>query len=373
MPPGDRAAGAGEARHAGLAVLACAAVGAAAALAGGPVGHLALRALVVAVWIALVAASLARWHRLFDVPRQFLPQYLGLAAAALAGLVLRGDVVWSAGAAVALATTAESLMAWWPLPGRTHGGAGVAAGSPLRLFYANVLTESRSASRLAPLIAEADADLVALVEVDEDWLRSLDLESMGYRHHVAVPREDHFGIALFARRPLRDGRIVPLPVPEMPALAATLEVGRGRLEVLVVHTMPPKGPRRSALGEHQTRVAAAHAAAAAAPFLLVGDLNAAPWSAAMARLRNRGRLADVRLGRGFLPTWPARLPWGLRLPIDHVLVKGDVRARAIRLGPPFGSDHRPLVADLVVGAGAGSDSGAHRPPEQSPRRPKKAR
>ena len=52
--------------------------------------------------------------------------------------------------------------------------------------------------------------------------------------------------------------------------------------------------------------------------------------------------------RPWLPSWPAPLPALLRIPIDHVLVGGDLLVTAPRLGPAFGSDHLPLLAAVQI-------------------------
>ena len=81
----------------------------------------------------------------------------------------------------------------------------------------------------------------------------------------------------------------------------------------------------------------------------LGDFNAPPWSPP---LRVAAAAAGMRLaiggGLGGAPkTWPdGPLRW-LGIPIDLGLVSAGVRASAA-LGPPIGSDHRPLVLTLTL-------------------------
>jgi endonuclease/exonuclease/phosphatase (EEP) superfamily protein YafD len=82
------------------------------------------------------------------------------------------------------------------------------------------------------------------------------------------------------------------------------------------------------------------------PVLLTGDFNAAPWSAATQLVAQQtgttivpGLRFTLRMGAfGFGP-----IPF---LPIDHVLVPADVRAHSIKLGPPIGSDHLPVIVEF---------------------------
>lgn len=91
------------------------------------------------------------------------------------------------------------------------------------------------------------------------------------------------------------------------------------------------------------------------PLVMVGDLNATPWS-------RRGRmfadLCDLAPLRTPLPTWPAKAGW-LGLPIDTVLTR-DVEVVSLKMwGQGLGSNHMGLLAELSF---AGSDWDADRPP-----------
>lgn len=81
--------------------------------------------------------------------------------------------------------------------------------------------------------------------------------------------------------------------------------------------------------------------------IIAGDLNTTMWSPYYKRLARDSGLANARKGFGILATWPSFYPF-LRIPIDHYLVSPEVRVVDLRMGPKFGSDHRPLVADLFV-------------------------
>jgi endonuclease/exonuclease/phosphatase (EEP) superfamily protein YafD len=81
---------------------------------------------------------------------------------------------------------------------------------------------------------------------------------------------------------------------------------------------------------------------------VVGDLNATPWSSAFAGLAECG----LRRAGSLRPTWPSLGGGWIGIPIDHVLASRHWRVRDAGLGPGLGSDHRPLLARLVLdGAG----------------------
>jgi len=52
--------------------------------------------------------------------------------------------------------------------------------------------------------------------------------------------------------------------------------------------------------------------------------------------------------RGMQPTWPTFSPL-LEIPLDHLLHTKDVTIVNREIGVDVGSDHYPLIVDLVLG------------------------
>jgi endonuclease/exonuclease/phosphatase (EEP) superfamily protein YafD len=74
--------------------------------------------------------------------------------------------------------------------------------------------------------------------------------------------------------------------------------------------------------------------------LVVGDMNATPWSE---RLRTFS-IEMSRLSPALSSTWFSSLPV-LGLPIDQAFATTDLRASA-KVGPGVGSDHLPLIISI---------------------------
>jgi endonuclease/exonuclease/phosphatase family metal-dependent hydrolase len=235
-------------------------------------------------------------------------------------------------------------------------------------------------ARLAAAVRDLDVDVLALQEVDRNLPRSAhaDLtavaaEAMGAVDHRFVaalsgspgatwtaatgdeqPDSAGYGVALLSRHPVASWEVVrlpalPAPVPyrfhgrRLPqlvrdeprvAVGAQVETPDGCLTVVNTHLsfLPWWNGRQlrrliSAVGE------------ARRPLVLVGDLNMEPDRAV--GLSGLRPLAAV-------PTFPADSP---ERQIDHVLGEGPVAATASEAPSMPLSDHRPLVVDLVLGAG----------------------
>lgn len=81
--------------------------------------------------------------------------------------------------------------------------------------------------------------------------------------------------------------------------------------------------------------------------ILAGDFNSAPWTFALRRVAAAG---ELRLASGAAGTWPADGLAGIfRLPLDQVYIGPCMARQAVRRGPELGSDHLPVVTDIVIG------------------------
>jgi endonuclease/exonuclease/phosphatase (EEP) superfamily protein YafD len=93
---------------------------------------------------------------------------------------------------------------------------------------------------------------------------------------------------------------------------------------------------------------------------VLADMNATAWSPAYADFVARTGLREAREGFGRLATWRSdKYLAGLWLDLDHLLVGAAVDVQGLRRGPDLGSDHRPLVARLVLLGAAGASPAAH--------------
>jgi len=231
--------------------------------------------------------------------------------------------------------------------------------------------------RIAALVAACAPDVVALQEVDSRLGRRsgwVDQPAwLGRRLGMAVafgptidlapaapggPRR-RYGSAVLSPWPLRWWRNPPLPNPvggeARRYVEAELDVGGVAVRVLATHLQHDAAEGRRAQLRHLARVASGVAAGVAAtgparaghgrPVVLLGDLNATPDAPELQELERVLVDAWSVAGAGDRRTFPARRP---RMAIDHVFTSPDVGVEAVTVVRSDASDHRPLVADLVL-------------------------
>lgn len=318
------------------------------AMARGVIGFLVVLGSVA----ALTGLFAGRFYWLFDLLNHFWFHYfLYFTLSTFCLVLLRGRKL------LLLSAVMLALCVWQVLPLFSDLGRTTGTGPELTLLHLNVNTHSGDKLAVANYLREQDADLVFLQEVNQAWLDALDGQIGSYALVLAQPQEDNFGIACYVRTDphrvtiesstfvdLTDGQV------GVPAIELVARVADGSGEMLVsilsVHTLPPVSSQYSALRDRQLASAEDWAVEVGANAVIIGDLNATPWSAPLRKLITEAALGDSLAGRGQQASWPARLPGWLGIPIDHCLHGEGLTSTSRELGPACGSDHRALIVAL---------------------------
>jgi vancomycin resistance protein VanJ len=273
----------------------------------------------------------------------------------LAAAVWRRRLLWMP--AVSLVVIAFPIMDF-QVPEWT---ASPAEGPRLRVLTCNVEGSAFRLESLTRLIEELEPDVVALQEYTSP------VEPRFPSGWVT----NHFGEFLIASRyPLGQPQYYPRPtarwVIETPTVSYTIKSPMGTIRLFNVHLESPREGLQSLLSRHtlgegpviiRQNTKRRHAESAQisevagktdVPTILAGDFNMPLGSAIYRRDWSRWRDAFTVAGTGFghtKITGPSLLTYGMR--IDHILSSAHWRCTACRVADDIGSDHLPLVADLV--------------------------
>lgn len=231
---------------------------------------------------------------------------------------------------------------------------------------------------IAEVIRSSDADIVGLQEVDRHWsdrsafadqlaaladqlaalAEMLDMHAvwgpiynLPSAHRGRPNRE--YGLAILSRFPVVAGEnfeLIRLPsigtdpvrtvLPGFPM--ATLDLDGIHLHVYNVHLDYRSDP---ALRRLQADEVTARVEQTSGPKVLIGDFNAPPDGPELTSIRERlGDAWDIA-GRGDGYTFPADAP---NRRIDHIYVADGIEVVSVDVPETVASDHRPVVAELVV-------------------------
>jgi endonuclease/exonuclease/phosphatase family metal-dependent hydrolase len=257
-------------------------------------------------------------------------------------------------------TLLATLVVVGPIMGyRTGFGAG-AEDEPydLRVMTYNIASGRTLTRAMWEIVAVTEVDVAAFQECSREVFRRL-LEVEEWHH-------DFSGSAcLSSRFPIES-----IDMMERDTFAAaggsgmvvryTLATPKGRIGLVTVHLDTPREglePIRSGelasglpklrektmVRNVESRQAREWARAGVHPFVVTGDFNMPVESNIYERYWSDLNNAFDRAGRGFGAT---RYNGWIRARIDHVLYSDGLSAVRSYVGPDFGSDHRPMIADL---------------------------
>lgn len=297
----------------------------------------------VAVWLVVLsswAGWMGRWWWALDLAAHFQLYYLPLLGGALAWFRWRRKPVPLAIAGVTLLAVAAQVV---PI----LAGEPLEAGDAprLRLLSLNVLTANREKQRVLDYITREDPDVVFLMEVDSEWEEALAPLATRYPHHVIDAREDNFGVAFFSRAEASALKTIYLGEAALPTVTAALRHAGREMRFIGTHPVPPVSGEYARWQRKQMALLAERIRGLDAPVLLAGDLNATPWGVVYREFTRSTGLAARSVDAPWRATWHA-LPFA-GLPIDHILCSPELQITARRVGPPVGSDHRPLIAEVA--------------------------
>ncbi|MFG0247466.1 MAG: endonuclease/exonuclease/phosphatase family protein [Phycisphaeraceae bacterium JB051] len=223
----------------------------------------------------------------------------------------------------------------------------------LTIMHFNVHVGNKDYDGMAQYISESKRDIVFIQELHhrmDERLRQMP----DYTMICSTPRYDSFGIGMLIRNDagltvdqtqcedITQGRA------QVPAITAHLTWEDQPLAIMSLHTLPPYKSSYAIVRDTQLMEAAHWINAQTMPTVLIGDLNATPWSNGFRQMIYKTGLHNSAQGYGVGASWPADGgPIG-KIPIDHCLTTDTLIVTDRSLGQSHGSDHLPLMVSLQM-------------------------
>ena len=232
-----------------------------------------------------------------------------------------------------------------------------------RAMWANLQGENANLPTFFDFVEAEAPDVIALTEVGPNRQAVLDVLGETYPHSVQSSLSNVFEIVLLSRHPIASERVSGLdfarpsaPTLSQPVFQPDIPVVNAEIcpqpsncfTVIATHAPPPVTERMAGMRNTLFELVGQLARQREDNRLIVmGDLNASVWSPQFGDLLKDGQMgtwsADVLTDS----TWMSKSPF-LGLTIDHILHRDGIGLAGRRVGPDIGSDHYPLVADLVL-------------------------
>jgi endonuclease/exonuclease/phosphatase (EEP) superfamily protein YafD len=218
----------------------------------------------------------------------------------------------------------------------------------LRLLICNVQMENTQHERLLNLVRDTDPDILLAVETDQRWVQALETLAAEYPHVLRQPQDNWFGMILFSRLPLLEGKVEFLVQDDVPSVFAVFELAGERVLLRGLHPRPPEPLRNQDSTPRDAELVLVGrwiGKQNGGPTIVAGDLNDVAWSATTQLFLRLSGLLDPRMGRGLYSTYNARNPL-VRWPLDHLFHSKHFRLVELRRCGDIGSDHFPVLIEL---------------------------
>jgi endonuclease/exonuclease/phosphatase (EEP) superfamily protein YafD len=275
-----------------------------------------------------------------------------LAASALLGAPLLASRRRTRPVAAVLA--AAGLVAGIPVVRRAARTPAQAPGpADVTVLTANVRHGLADTGALAALVAREAPDFVVLPEAGADFRDKLmpQLAGLGYRAWLAADggARDGNDVTLLVSERAGEVRVRSARGMRRPHLEATGGI-LGERTLHAVHTTAPMSRSFTGWWHEEFALIGRWCNGPVAP-LVAGDLNATLDHPLLRAALGRCRSAAEGTGHALVGTFPVRLPRGLGVQIDHVLVPADAATTRFDVLDVVGSDHRAVLARVRLPAG----------------------
>lgn len=312
--------------------------------ARGRVARALLLAVSLVAVLALAAGFFGAVVPFFDSLAHFRAHFAVLLLATGVALMMAGPVLAGFLAAIigglGFVTVAANML---PAPGPR---APEQAAASYTLLQMNLRWNTQDRAAAIRLVGRLQPDVVTLEEAGEAWQPLLAALAETYPYRFDCGTANSFGkLTLLSRRSFVPGDAGHCDADDG-FLSRAVNFNGSPVTVVVQHLRWPwPGRQWQQVERLEDRLASL-----AAPALIAGDFNAAPWSAVLERY---AALSGTRLVPHVGPTWLPRPLTGwlaayAGLPIDNLLVGDGIEIVKVTRPGATGSDHLPVLLTFAV-------------------------
>jgi endonuclease/exonuclease/phosphatase (EEP) superfamily protein YafD len=304
--------------------------------------------LTIAVTLLSLAGYLGKFHLYLEVTASFKLQYFLIGLFPFIYFVLTRRKIWWIVSLFCLLINLAEIVPWYipqlgvssPAPGKSIS---------MRLFLSNVLFSNTRYADVISLVRKEKPSIAAFLEATPPWPEKLDSLRDILPYHLSAKNLE---IEVYSSLPLENTSI-QLYGKKRGIVTSELTLEGKAVSMIVTHTYPALGFGQQGFdwrNKHLEEGIGNYVGKLERPVIVIGDLNVVMWSPYYRSMIQGSGLRNARTGFGILPTLSLFVPvkpW-LAIPVDHCLVSPDVRVVNMRVGSDVGSDHLPVITDVLV-------------------------
>ena len=304
--------------------------------------------LFLGLCISAIAFSLAEylssWHRYFEFTTSYKLQFLLMGLCSLSYFLLTRRNLGIILCWFCIVINLAEIVPWYmnrpTIPDAEY--------QSLKAFSYNVLWSNKDYDRAIALVAKEQPDIAIFQEVISGWSPALTVLKPDFPYHIRSEKQE---MEVYSKFPLLDPEIMFYGIYRG-SIAVNLQIGDRKVKFVATHAYPQLywGQGGWSIRNDQLHDLKEYAQNQPQPIVIMGDLNISMWSPYYRSTIEGSGLRNARQGFGILPTHSIVAPQfaALSAPLDHCLVSSDILVKDFRLGSAIGSDHLPIIAELLI-------------------------
>lgn len=297
--------------------------------------------------VLLILLSLAGYFGLFDryleLTSHFKLQYLVISFCPFFFFLLKRHT-WGLSLSLFCLLLNLYQIAPWYFPELSASSSEI-QGQKIRVLQSNINKHNYQYSQLFSLVREENPDIAVFLEVSKTNAKKFEVLRDTLPYSIAAQDGDIDGTLVYSKLPLKNASVKSIGEGRK-SILADLTIQDQTISLITAHPSQTLGKIYYEERNRQLAAIAYYVAKVKKP-LLVGDFNVTMWSPYYKRFVSTAKLRNARRGFGILPTWPTDYPV-LSIPIDHCFVREDIKVLKTRTGRKVGSDHLPVITDLLI-------------------------
>ena len=291
---------------------------------------------------------LGLFSQIFELTSHFKLQYLIMACLTLFVWVISRKKIWSLVSLSCILLNLLVIVPWYLPSSQIITSDQV---NKIRILQLNVFTNNKQYERAIALVKKENPDVAVFLEVSEKWDEELKVLQENYPYVFHNQDNRRFGKSIYSKIPLENQNIKLTAKShngqERISLITDLKFAEQDISLIVTHPAIPTKKDSFKLRNQELRLLADYVSKLESPVIVVGDFNTSLWSPYYHKFVEKTRLINGRRGFGIQPSWPTDLLI-FYIPIDHCFVSSEFQVLNSRIAENVGSDHLPLITDLVI-------------------------
>ena len=208
----------------------------------------------------------------------------------------------------------------------------------------NVKENNKNISSVAQAALESGADILSFQEMQQRTLEPLDaVLKEQYPYKISDLSRKGYGMAVYAKYPIGENKTVVQH--DFPLLTGVIHLPGNTIRIISATTSSPKNEKGYNEQLKQLKVISAYADTVQLPLLVMGDMNAVPWSEQIENFQKETKLKDSR--KNLSSTFPSNSI--IQVPIDYIFYSPDLHCIEFKTLEQTSSNHLGIIGYYTFG------------------------